>query len=67
MEYAKDEVFSIRYNKKKDKLEYPIFRRIVKQIVNNKFITLLISMGILFSILNCIFIFWFFEVLSTIK
>ncbi len=67
MEYAKDEVFSIRYNKKKDKLEYPIFRRIVKQIVNNKFITLLISMGILFSILNFIFIFWFFEVLSTIK
>lgn len=66
MEYAKDEVFSIRYNEKKDKLEYSLFRRIFKRFLNNKFMTLLIIMGTLFSILNFTLIYWFFEVLSRI-
>ena len=66
MEYAKDEVFSIRYNEKKDKLEYSFFRRIWKHIVKNKIITLLVTMGGFFSILNFILIYWFFEVLNTI-
>lgn len=66
MEYAKDEVFSIRYNEKKDKLEYSLFRRILKKILNNKFMALLITMGALFSIINFTLIYWFFEVLSRI-
>lgn len=66
MEYAKDEVFSIRYNEKKDKLEYSFFRRLIKRILNNKFMTLLITMGILFSIINFTLIYCFFEVLNTI-
>lgn len=66
MEYAKDEVFSIRYNKKKDKLEYSLFRRIVRRILNNKFMTLLITMGVLFSVLNFTLIYCFFEILSRI-
>ncbi len=66
MEYAKDEVFSISYNKKRDKLEYSFFRRILKRIIKNKFITLLITMGIIFSILNFTLIYCFFEILSRI-
>ncbi len=66
MEYAKDEIFSISYNEKKDKLEYSFFRRFVKRILNNKFMTLLIVMGVLFSTLNFTLIYCFFEVLSRI-
>ena len=66
MEYAKDEIFSIRYNKKKDKLEYSFFRRFLKRILSNKFMTLLIIMGVLFSTLNFTLIYCFFEVLSRI-
>lgn len=66
MEYAKDEVFSIRYNKKKDKLEYPFYRRVFKGIINNKFMTLLITMGVLFSIINFTLIYCFFYILNRI-
>ena len=66
MEYAKDEVFSIQYNKKKDRLEYPFFKRITKRILNNRFLTLLISMGVLFSIINFTLIYFFFQTLNSI-
>lgn len=66
MEYAKDEIFSIRYNKKKDKLEYPFYRKILRKIVNNKFMTLLIAMGIMFSIINFTLIYCFFDILNRI-
>lgn len=66
MEYAKDEIFSIRYNEKKDKLENSFFRRFLKRILNNKFMTLLITMGVLFSVLNFTLIYCFFEVLNRI-
>lgn len=66
MEYAKDEIFSIHYNEKKDKLEYSFFRRFLKRILNNKFMTLLISIGILFSALNFTLIYCFFDILSRI-
>ena len=66
MEYAKDEIFSIRYNEKKDKLEYSFFRRLYKRIKNNKFITLLITIGALFSILNFTLKYYFIEMLNTI-
>lgn len=66
MEYAKDEIFSIRYNKKKDKLEYPFYRKAIKRVINNKFITILILMGVLFSVFNFILIYMFFDILSKI-
>ena len=66
MEYAKDEIFSIHYNEKKDKLEYSFFKRFFKRIFNNKFMTLLITMGIVFSVLNFTLIYSFFKVLSKI-
>lgn len=62
MEYAKDEIFSISYNKNKDKH----LKKIIHNILGNKFITLLITMGILFSILNFTLIYYFFKVLNTI-
>lgn len=66
MEYAKDEVFSVCYNKEKDKLEYSFLKRFFKCIVNNRFMMLLITMGILFSIINFTLIYCFFGVLSRI-
>lgn len=66
MEYAKDEVFSIRYNPKKDKLEYGKIRRLIECIRRNKFLTLLMTLGILFSGMNFILIYYFFDILNTI-
>jgi len=66
MEYAKDEIFSIHYNKRKDKLEYSFGRRVLNRILNNKFLSLLIVMGILFSVLNFTLIYYFFEILNEI-
>ena len=66
MEYAKDEVFSIRYNERRDRLEYSFFKRMYKKILRNRFLTLLITLGILFSIIDFTLVYCFFEVLNTI-
>ncbi len=64
MEYAKDEVFNIYYNEKKDKLEYSLKGKHVKKFLNDKFMTLLITMGIVFGVLDFSLIYYFFEILS---
>lgn len=66
MEYAKDEIFSIHYNEKKDKLEYSFYRRLLKRILNKKFMSLLITMGLIFSLIDFTLIYCFFNVLSKI-
>lgn len=66
MEYAKDEIYSVYYNKGKDKLEKSFLKRFWNKIINNKFLTLLISLGVIFSILNFILIYSFFEILNKI-
>lgn len=66
MEYAKDEVFNIHYNEKKDKLEYSFSKRFLKRILNNKFMSLLITMGLIFSLIDFTLIYCFFNVLSKI-
>lgn len=66
MEYAKDEVFSIHYNEKKDKLKDSFSRRFLKRIFANKFMSLLISVGLIFSVLNFTLIYCFFEILNRI-
>lgn len=66
MEYAKDEIFTIRYNVKKDKLEYPIRKRIREKIHNHKILSLFFMMGITFMILDITFIFYFFSLLTKI-
>ncbi len=64
MEYAKDEIFSIHYNEKKDKLEKSFFRKFLKKILCNKFMSLLIGVGLIFSVLNFTLIYMFFEILN---
>ena len=64
MEYAKDEVFSIRYNEKEDKLEYPLKSKIIQKIRANKFLMLLFTIGAIFSILNVTLIIYFLELLN---
>ena len=66
MEYAKDEIFTIRYNEKKDKLEFSKKNFIIKKIVNNKILVLLFSLGGVFSTINFILIYNFFNILKTI-
>lgn len=64
MEYAKDEIFSIRYNIKKDELEYPVRKRIKEKIKRNKVLSLFLVMGIIFSIMDCALIYYFFRLLA---
>lgn len=66
MEYAKDEVFNIYYNEKKDKLEYSLKGKHIKKFFNDKFMTLLITMGIVFGVLDFSLIYCFFKVLNKI-
>lgn len=57
MEYAKDEIYTIEYRKEEDKQKIGIQER-------NRFIFLLISLGIVFSAINFVLIFNFFRILS---
>lgn len=66
MEYAKDEIFTIRYNIKKDELEYPIRKRIREKIRKNKVLSLFFMMGLTFIILDITFIYYFFSLLTKI-
>lgn len=66
MEYAKDEVFNIYYNEKRDKLEYSLKGKQVRKFFNDKFMTLLITMGIVFGILDFSLIYYFFRILNRI-
>lgn len=59
MEYAKDEVYTVKYIKKEDEQKVEIQER-------NRFIFLLITLGVVFSIINFVLIFNFFSILSRI-
>lgn len=56
MEYAKDEIYTINYMNNKDKLKVHTQRR--------GFILLLISLATMFSIINFVLIFNFFNILT---
>lgn len=69
MEYAKDEIFQITYNKKLDKLQIGqtnIGKRILKKVKRHKIITLSIIAIIAFSIANTIMIYNFMQMLLKI-
>lgn len=66
MEYAKDEVFTICYPLKKDKLQYPIRKTIGEKIKRHKVLTLFFIMGMMFTMLDVIFIYYFFSLLTKI-
>ena len=63
MEYAKDEVFNIKYlNEKVGRKERT--SSLIATIKNNKFIQLIIGMTIVLCVANFIFIYNFFSILS---
>ena len=66
MEYAKDEIFTIRYNIKKDELEYPLRKRIRDKIRKHKVISLFFIMGIIFTMLDITLVYYFFSLLTKI-
>lgn len=69
MEYAKDEVFNIRYNTVLNRLEIKNERgtsRVLKKIKKHKMISLIITILIMFSCLNFFLIYNFMIVLQKI-
>lgn len=69
MEYAKDEIFKITYNKKLDRLQLGqanLGKRILKKIKHHKIITLSIIAVIAFSVANTIMIYNFMQMLLKI-
>lgn len=66
MEYAKDEVFSIKYNAGKDKLEYTNRHKLINFVKRYRVMTLLLSLGITFSVVNFVLIYNFFNLIKTI-
>ena len=65
MEYAKDEIFNIRYREDINKLEITKDRtsKILNVLKKNKVITGLVVSAVLISIINTMFIVNFFNVL----
>lgn len=69
MEYTQDEIFNIKYNKQKNRIETKkigMFQKIGQAIRNNKFITMVVVMAIMMSIINSIMISNFFILLSSL-
>ena len=68
MEYAKDEVFQIRYNTKLNRLQIKEEKwtsKFYKKIKRHKFITAIIITFILFSTINIVMINSFMRILQT--
>lgn len=65
MEYAKDEIFNIRYREDINRLEITKHRtsRILNLLKQNKVIVGLVASAVLISIINTMFIVNFFNVL----
>lgn len=66
IEYTKDEIFTIQYNIKKDKLEYPIQKTIREKMKQNKVLSLFFLLGIIFTVLDITFVYYFFSLLTKI-
>lgn len=68
MEYAKDEIFNIRYREDINKLEITKDRtsKILNVLKKNKVITGLVISAVLISIINTMFIVNFFNILFTL-
>ena len=66
IEYAKDEIFTIRYHLEKDRLKYPVRKRVKEQIRRHKVLTLFFMMGMMFTMLDIVFIYYFFSLLTKI-
>ncbi len=70
MEYAKDEIFNITYNTTLNKLEIKQKKwtsRLKKIIKSNKLIISVISLFIIFCMVDAVLIYYFMRILSTIQ
>lgn len=69
MLYANDEIFNIGYNKDLDRLQIKKEKKhskIKKAIYENKIITTLAILFIMFCLLNCVLVFTFMDLLKNI-
>ena len=69
MEYAKDEIFQVRYNTKMDKLQIrheKLVKRIIKTMRRHKLITVTAITFLIFSILNVVMIYNFLKLLENL-
>ena len=68
MEYAKDEIFNIRYREDVNRLEVTKYRtsKILNILKKNKVIVGLVTAAVLISIINTMFIVNFLNVLFTL-
>ena len=69
MEYAKDEIFQISYNERKDRLEIKHknwTRNMKEKIKQNKLLSTVIIAFMLFSVINIIMIYNFINILQNI-
>ena len=69
MEYAKDEIFQVRYNTKLDRLEIGherLVKRIIKTMIRHKLITVIAITFLIFSTLNVVMICNFLKLLENL-
>ena len=69
MEYAKDEIFQVRYNTKLDRLEIGherLVKRIIKTMRRHKLITVIAITFLIFSTLNVVMICNFLKLLENL-
>ena len=69
MEYAKDEIFNLRYNETLNRLEFGKERwtsRVLKKIKKHKFILLILTLIFIFSILDVVLICEFMKMLQNV-
>lgn len=62
MEFVKDAIFNIRFNKK----NYRKGKKLSEFITSNKFIVTLLILGLAVCSINCVLIYNFIQVLSTL-
>ena len=66
MEYAKDEIFNIRYNELTDRLEFGKKKRIANFIKQHKIMSTVIATTIVAIGIDSVLIYQFFSLLSTL-
>lgn len=67
MEYAKDEIFNIHYDTKKGTIECGTSKKkgLKKFLKQYKLLSTFLILGITFSVINCVLIWDFFKILSS--
>ena len=68
MEYAKDELFNVKYNALEGEVIYKTNRKnkFIEKLKKNYFINSVILLGIIFFIINCLLIYNFANLLGEI-